>query len=150
MALIKIYRRPRCLNDHLAERSRDLLSFLGLLHVGFSCLFLLRSALITRSLGGAGAPESMSPGSRTAEARVAGADVPTELHDELKPFTYAFVASLLYMLILLPLSKCYKRNEEDEDTGADALVYQAQTDWHTLSSARAARAYERRAHTSVV
>ena len=54
LALVKIYRRPKSLDHHVAERSRSFLCVLLFLHVASSTAFYTRQAHIADA-GGSGA-----------------------------------------------------------------------------------------------
>ena len=99
-ALVKIYARPRTLDEPRAERARDFLSLLAAMHVCTSCLFYVRAWLS------------------------AAGDRANLLH-ELRPFTTAFVVLLVYYIAVVPLSKFgVTRSENEEETGADDRLYQ--------------------------
>jgi hypothetical protein len=99
-ALVKIYARPRTLDESVAERARDFLSLLAAMHVCTSCLFYVRAWLS------------------------AAGDRANLLH-ELRPFTTAFVVLLVYYIAVVPLSKFgVTRSENEEETGADDRLYQ--------------------------
>ena len=111
-ALVKIYARPRTLDESVAERARDFLSLLAAMHVCTSCLFYVRAWLS------------------------AAGDRANLLH-ELRPFTTAFVVLLVYYIAVVPLSKFgVTRSENEEETGADDRLYQEVCDAESELGAR--------------
>lgn len=74
LALVKIYRRPKALDHHVAERSRQFLCMLLGLHVCTSTAFYTRQAYVT------------------------GSHWDTEA---MEPFTLSFLACLAYLLFEL-------------------------------------------------
>ena len=74
LALVKIYRRPKALDHHVAERSRQFLCLLLGLHVCSSTAFYTRQAYVT------------------------GSQWDTEA---MEPFTLSFLACLVYLVFEL-------------------------------------------------
>jgi hypothetical protein len=110
LALVKIYRRPKSLDHHVAERSRSFLCVLLFLHVASSTAFYTRQAYVTGATW-------------DAEAQL--------------PFTLSFLFLLFYLLLELLLRRLVKiRKHAYSRSGGGDRLFQEVLDEHGGSSGR--------------